>query len=92
MQDTDTPDSRTLGVRLMVLGGALTALSAGAAVAATVHMGGAAPFCGPVSQHCALCVVAAASLIASIGVIVSGALLMKAPPAPEAAHAVAPTR
>ena len=79
MRNNDIHDSRKLGVYLLVLGGVLTALAAGAAFAAAVHMGGAAPFCGPVTRHCALCVVAAASLLASVGVIASGVMLMKTP-------------
>ena len=55
------------------------ALAAGAAVAATLHMDGAAPLCGPVSQHCILCFAAAASLLASVGVIASGVMLMRSP-------------
>lgn len=80
MRNKDIHDSRKLGVYLMVLGGVLTALAAGAAFAAAIHMGGSAPFCGPVSQHCVLCVAAAASLLASVGVIASGVMLMKTPP------------
>ncbi|MDY6925093.1 MAG: hypothetical protein SWI22_14180 [Pseudomonadota bacterium] len=88
MQNNDIPESRTLGVRLAILGGALTALAAGAGFAAVNHMGGAAPLCGPVSQHCALCVAAAASLFASIGVIASGVMLMRSPQ--QAASTVGP--
>ena len=91
MRNNDIHDSRKLGIWLMVLGGALTALSAGAAFAAAIHMGGAAPFCGPVSQHCVLCVAAAASLLASVGVIASGVMLMRTPPSPQqAVQVIAP--
>lgn len=85
MRNNDTPDSRKLGVYLTIGGAVLTALSAGAAFAAAIHMGDGAPLCGPVSQHCGLCVAAAASLIASIGVITSGVLLMRASPSPSRA-------
>lgn len=79
MRNTNTQDTFKLGLGLTMLGGVLFALAAGAAFAAAVHMGGAAPFCGPVTRHCALCVVAAASLLASVGVIASGVMLMKTP-------------
>lgn len=91
MRNNDTPDSRKLGVYLTMLGGALAALAAGAAFAAFSHMGAAAPVCGPVSGHCVLCVVAGAGLLASLGVIASGVLLMKTPPSPQrAVRAIAP--
>ncbi|MBU1385314.1 MAG: hypothetical protein KKG14_01360 [Alphaproteobacteria bacterium] len=79
MRNNDIRDSRRLGVWLTLAGGVLTALAAGAAVAATLHMDGAAPLCGPVSQHCILCFAAAASLLASVGVIASGVMLMRSP-------------
>lgn len=91
MRNIDTHDPRKLGVHLTMLGGALTALSAGAAFAAAVHMGGSAPVCGPVNQHCILCVAAAASLLASVGVIASGVLLMRTPSSPQrAVQVIAP--
>ena len=92
MRNNDTPDSRKLGVYLTILGGALTALAAGAAVAAVSHMDGSAPVCEPVSQHCILCVAAAASLIASVGVIASGVLLMRTPSSPQQAVQVTASR
>jgi len=91
MRNNDTPVSRRLGVYLWFLGGGWTGRAAGAAVAAVSHMDGAAPVCGPVSQHCILCVAAAASLFASVGVIASGMLLMRTPSSPQqAVQVIAP--
>lgn len=73
MQGSDI-QSRTLGSLLIMAGVALAAVSAATALAAAGHMAGAA-MCGPVTEHCILCVAAAASLLASSGVIASGALL-----------------
>lgn len=66
--------SRRLGASLIMIGGILATASAGTALAAAGHMA-AANLCGPVTEHCILCVAAAASLLASSGVIASGVLL-----------------
>ena len=80
MRHDDIDASRTLGPGLTILGAVLTALAAGSAVAAAVHMREAAPLCGPVDLHCMLCALAAASLLASAGVTASGLLLMRMRP------------
>ena len=68
MQRSESHDSRMIGVGLVGLGAVLTAASAACAVAAADHMAIAAGLCGPAAQHCILCAVAAASLLASAGV------------------------
>ena len=73
MQGSDI-HSRRLGAILIMAGAILATASVGTAFAAADHMA-AASLCGPVAGHCILCVAAAASLLASSGVIASGALL-----------------
>ena len=76
MQRSESHDSRMIGVGLVGLGAVLTAASAACAVAAADHMAIAAGLCGPAAQHCILCAVAAASLLASAGVAAVGAMLL----------------
>jgi hypothetical protein len=74
MQGSDSHKPERMGAGLMLLGATLATASLGAALAAADHMAGA-NLCGPLTRHCMLCVAATASLLASSGVVASGALL-----------------
>lgn len=80
MQPNDTQPSRALGAGLIAFGALLSALAAAGALAAADHMAVAANLCGPVAGHCILCVVSAASVLASAGVIAAGVALLTPPP------------
>lgn len=81
MQQNDKPQSRTLGAGLIASGVLLTASAAASTLAAADHMALAAKLCGPVVGHCLLCVVSAASLLASAAVVMAGAALLAPQPA-----------
>ena len=87
MQRSESHDSRMIGVGLVGLGAVLTAASAACAFAAADHMAIAAGLCGPAAQHCILCVIPAASLLASAGVAAAGAMLMLLGERPQASKA-----
>lgn len=76
MQGSDSHRFQAPGAVLIAIGMMLVAASAIAAVAAADHMA-AAPLCGPLARHCILCVASAASLVASVGVIAAGAMLLR---------------
>lgn len=80
MQKSDVLDSSRLGLGLIALGAALTAMAMAGAAAALDHMSIAAGLCGPGVGHCVLCAVSASSLLAAAGVIGSGAMLLKTRP------------
>lgn len=80
MPGDNTQDSRALGAGLIILGAALALSSIGLGIVAADHMAAAAAaLCGPVAGHCLLCVVAAASLLSSAGVILAGVALRRPP-------------
>lgn len=90
MPGDNTQDSRALGAGLIILGAALALSSLVVGIVAADHMAAAAAaLCGPVAGHCLLCVVAAASLLSSAGVILAGVALRQAPrlAAPRASRA-----
>lgn len=78
MHHSDTQDSRKAGVGLIVVGATLFAVATACAVAAVDHMAAVA-LCGPVARHCLLCVTSAGSLLASVGVVSAGAMLLQPP-------------
>ena len=78
MQGSDSHDPGQLGDGLILAGAILATASIGAALVAADHMA-AVSLCGPLTRHCILCVAAAASLLASSGVIAAGALLRCGP-------------
>ena len=80
MRHSDTRNSRTIGVGLIMIGAMLFAGAAACAVAAADHMAVAAALCGPVARHCILCVASAGSLLASAGVIAAGVMLLDGDP------------
>ena len=75
MPDSDVQNAKQVGVGLIVVGLALATASVVVALAASSHMA-AGSLCGPLARHCILCMAAAASLLASSGVVVSGILLL----------------
>ncbi len=80
MPGDNTQDSRALGAGLIIVGAALALSSIVIGIVAADHMAAvAAALCGPVTGHCLLCVVAAASLLSSTGVIVAGVALRQEP-------------
>ena len=87
MQRSEPQDSRTIGAGLIGLGALLAATAAVCAGAAADHMAMAAGLCGPAAQHCILCVIPAASLLASAGVAAAGAMLMLLGERPQASKA-----
>jgi len=74
MPASDVQTSKQIGAGLILVGAMLAVAALVAALAAADHMA-AASLCGPLTRHCILCVAAAASLLASSGVIASGVLL-----------------
>lgn len=78
MQGSDSHNPKQLGAGLILTGAILATASIGAALLAADHMA-AASLCGPLTRHCILCVAAAASLLASSGVIGAGVLLRSGP-------------
>ena len=78
MQGSDIHDSRALGAGLVIVGAVLATAAIVTAFAAADHMT-ATSLCGPLTRHCLLCVVSAASLLASAGVIGAGVLLRCGP-------------
>lgn len=78
MQGSDSHNPEQLGAGLTLTGAILATASIGAALLAADHMA-AASLCAPLTRHCLLCVGAAASLLASSGVIVAGVLLRSGP-------------
>lgn len=79
MQGDNTQDSKALGAGLITGGAVLAISSIVIGIAAADHMAAAANLCGPVTGHCILCVVSAASLLSSCGVILAGVALRQAP-------------
>ena len=77
MQGSDTWDSRTFGVCLIAFGATLAASAVASAFAVANHMAVAATLCEPATDHCILCVVSTASLLASVGVSAAGVILLK---------------
>jgi len=77
MQRSDAWESRTSGVCLIAFGATLAASAVAGAFAVANHMAVAATLCGPATNHCILCVVSAASLLASAGVSAAGVMLLK---------------
>jgi len=78
MQGSDSHNPEQLGAGLILTGAILATASIGAALLAGDHMA-AVSLCGPLTRHCLLCVAAAASLLASSGVIAAGVLLRRSP-------------
>jgi len=77
MHDSDTRQTMAIGAALITLGAMLAAAATASGLAAVSHMTGAASLCGPATSHCILCVVSAASLLASLGVAGAGVLLRR---------------
>lgn len=82
MERSDTRESRTLGVALIVAGAILAASAAVCAFATVEHMAVAATLCGPVTGHCILCALLAANLLASAGAAGGGVTLLRTHPRP----------
>lgn len=83
MQSNDIPSSRTPGAVLIGVGLLLTAVAAASAFAAADHMATAAALCGPALDHCIACVLSAAGLLASGGVVAAGMALLAPRPVPQ---------
>ncbi|WP_332653947.1 hypothetical protein [Brevundimonas sp.] len=77
MHDSDTRQTMALGTALITAGAMLAAAAIVGGLAAISHMEGAAALCGPETSHCILCVVSAASLLASLGVVGAGVMLRR---------------
>lgn len=77
MHDSDTRQTMALGAALITVGAMLAAAAIAGGLAAISHMADAATLCGPETNHCILCVVSAASLLASLGVVGAGVMLRR---------------
>jgi len=77
MRDID--ELRFLGGALISLGAGLGIAAAAAGLLAADHMAAAAAFCGPTTDHCSLCLTAAALAVASLGAAITGIELVSKP-------------
>lgn len=80
MPHSEIQDSRALGVGLIVVGAALLGVAGFCAHAAAEHMAAAAALCGPVARHCILCLASAGAMLASVGVVAAGMMLLDGGP------------